>query len=405
MIKIKVSRVEQHVIKKTHPIFKIIDDKCFKSKNLYNYANYLIRQEFINNGKWIRDKELDKMLQSHETYTELGSQASQKTLQLLDKNWKSFFNAIKDWKKHPNKYLGRPKIPKYKDKNGRFILMLKNIQCRIENGYLIFSWKPLKGFKFKTNVEDRLIAVRFIPKGSCYVLEIIYEKEVNEINFESQNILGIDLGVNNFATLTNNIGEIPIVINGRGLKSVNQYWNKENSKLKSDLKKRHNKNWSNKLERLTQKRNNKINHFMHCASKWVIDYCKALNIDTIIIGHNKEWKQECSLHKIINQGFVQIPYNRFIDILRYKCEDANIKFIETNESYTSGTSFLDGELPIKDNYDKSRRIFRGMFKSNQGILINSDVNGSYQIIKKVFPKGFTNGIEGVGLHPIRVNLA
>ena len=400
-----VSRVERHMIKKSHKMWRVCDELCFESKNLYNYANYIQRQKFIKGERIIKYNDLSQLLNKHETFTSLGSNSSQHTLKMLDKVWKSFFIAIKDYSKYPSKYLGRPKLPTYKDKNGRYVCVLTNLQSQIKDEYLYFAFKRLKSYNnlFKTKVQGKHMQTRIVPKGSCYVLEIVYETEVSEVKTESTNIIGIDLGLNNFATLTNNVGALPIVINGKNIKSYNQYWNKDISKVKSDLKKRHNQNWSNKLESLTQKRNNKIEYFMHCTSKMVIDYCMAIGCDTIVIGYNQEWKQECNIGKA-TQRFVQIPYYSFINKLKYKCENIGIKFIETEESYTSGTSFLDNEEPTKENYNRSRRISRGLFKSNTGILINSDVNGSYQIIKKVFPNAFVNGIVGVDLHPIRVNI-
>jgi len=411
---VKSNRVEQHQINKHNPVWKLIDDYCLRSKNLYNYANYIIRQEFINNSKWIRCSTIDKMLQNSEPYKELGSQASQKTLELLDKNWKSFFVAIKDWSKNPSKYLGRPRLPKYKDKNGRSIFILKNIQFNIKDGYLRFSFRPLYPLNniFKTNVKGKLMQVRFIPKGSSYILEITYEIDVPEINQDINNIIGIDLGLNNFATITNNIGLKPIVINGKIIKSINQYYNKKKAEYVSDLKKRHDRNWSNKLQRLTDKRNNKIKDYIHKTSRYIINYCIDNNIDTIVIGNNKNWKQEIELGKRINQNFVQIPYEMLISQLQYKTQNVGIKVIVTEESYTSKASFLDNdELPKykKDSDNKykfsGKRIKRGMYKSKEGILVNADVNGSYNIIRKVVPNAFANGIEGVGLHPIRVNVA
>lgn len=157
---------------------------------------------------------------------------------------------------------------------------------------------------------------------------------------------------------------------------------------------------------LTVKRNNKIKNYMHKASKMVMDYCVENNIDTIITGNNPEWKQNSTMRKKVNQTFVQIPYENFINMVQYKAEDIGIKVILTNESYTSGTSFLDNELPCKQNYNKSRRVKRGLFKSNSGKLINSDVNGSLQIIKKVIPNAFAGyGIEGLDLTPLIMNVA
>jgi putative transposase len=399
-----VNRIERHQINRNQPMYKIIDALCFKSKNLYNYANYIIRQEFISNNKWLRCNTLDKLLQQHETNTDLGSQASQKVLQLLDKNWKSFFKSIKDWKKHSEKYLGRPKLPKYKKKDGRNIVMLKNIQCRIEDGYLVFSWKPLREFKIKTNVQGKLMQVRFVPKGSIYVMEIVYEKEISNIKSDINHIASIDLGLDNFVTIANNIGTKSIIVNGRGIKSYNQYWNKEMAYYRSKLKKENGKDWSKKLDKLTLKRNNKMNYFMHKASKEVTNYCKCFDINNLVVGYNQEWKQNCKLNKKVNQRFVQIPYDLFLEKLKYKCEDMGINFILTDESYTSGTSFLDQEEPIKNNYNKNRRIYRGLFKSNQSTLINADLNGAYQIMKKVFPEAFVEGKVGVDLHPIVISL-
>jgi len=399
---VKVNRVEQHQIHKTHSLYKVIDEYCFRSKNLYNYANYLIRQEFINNGKYIKYRDMDKILQKTEPYKELMSQAAQCTLQVLDRSWKSFFVAIKDWKKHPDKYLGRPKLPKYKKKDGRFPWYLKNNQTWIKDGYLGFQLRVMNGYKFKTNADGRLISVRFIPRGAIYILEIIYEVEVSEFKLEPRNIISIDLGVDNFATITNNIGLRPIIINGKGIKSINQYYNKQKAKIQSELKIRHDKGWSNKLDKLNQKRFNRVKNFMHNSSRYVIDYCLENSIDTIIVGLNKTWKQESKMSKKTNQKFINIPYEMFIKQLEYKCQDNNINLIMTEESYTSGTSFLDGELPIKENYNKSRRVYRGLFKSKNSILINADVNGSYQIMRKVFPKAMY-GIEG-GLTPVVINV-
>ncbi|MED5010709.1 transposase [Geobacillus stearothermophilus] len=402
VINILVTRVEQHQINSYHYLYHYCNDLCFKSKNLYNYANYIVRQEFINNNEWIRYNSLDKMLKHEQVYKELPAQTSQQILRLLDKNWKSFFKAIKDWIKNKEKYLGKPKLPKYKKKNGRNVVIFTNQQCKIKDGYIKF---PKTDLKLKTKVIEGLQQVRIVPKGSIYVIEVVYKKEIPNMIRESNRVVGIDLGLNNFVTMVNNIGETPIVINGKGVKSINQYYNKQKAYFQSILKKQNGLNWSKRLEKLTLKRNNKIKDFMHKASRYVVDWCVKHNIDTIVIGKNDNWKQEVDLGKRLNQAFVQIPYDMFIEQLQYKCEEVGIKVVLTEESYTSGTSFLDGEAPIKENYDKNRGIKRGLFKSNKGILINADVNGAYNIMRKVFPKAFANGVEGVGLHPVKLNVA
>lgn len=379
---------------------------ALKQKNLYNYANYIMRQSFINKEGIIKYGDLTFQLKTSDPFKELGSNSSQHTLKMLCRDWKSFIVGLKDYTKNPTKYLGRPKLPKYKDKNGRHICVLTNWQSQIKDNYVYFAFNRLKPYNnlIKTNINGKHMQTRIIPKGNNYIFEIVYQIEVQEPKEFNNKICSIDLGVNNFATLTNNIGAKSIVINGKGIKSVNQYYNKVLSKYKSDLKKRHKKDWSNKLDRIQRKRDNKIEHFLHCASKSVVEYCKGLDITTIIIGLNKTWKQESSMHKTTNQNFISIPYDRFISKIKYKAENEGITVIVNEESYSSGTSFLDLEEPVKANYDKSRRVFRGLFVSNEGIKINSDVNGSYQIMRKVFPNVFNNGIEGADLHPIRVNV-
>ena len=377
---------------------------CFNSKNLYNYANYIIRQEFINNGKYISYMQLNSELKTHEPYKACMSQPANCVLRLLDKNWKSFFRSQKEYKKYPQKFLGQPNIPKYLKKNGRYNWTIPNNACYFdkENKELKFRVKILQSIRWKCRCEGRLIQVRFIPKGNVYVMEIVSEIEVPDTpELKGERILGIDLGVNNLITASNNIGEKPFIINGKGLKSINQFYNKRRAKIQSEIQKRNNTYWCKRLDVITTKRFNRIKNYIHNTTSYVVKWCIINNIDTIIIGHNNNWKQECKMKKKNNQNFVFIPYNMIIDQLKYKCENFGIRFIETEESYTSGTSFLDGEMPCKENYDRSRRIQRGLFQSGMG-LINSDVNGSLQIIKKVFPNAFSYGIE-VCLTPTIIN--
>lgn len=405
---IKTQRIEQIIIRKTHPKFKVIDQQCFHSKNLYNEANYKIRQKFIKDGEYIPYKDMNFEFKTHENYKLTFSQPANCTLRVLDKNWKSYFRAIKDWKNNPSKYLDMPKLPKYLKKDGRFPWMIPNNQLvyDYEKGMVYIRNRLLNDYEWKCRCLGRIIQVRFIPKGSCYVMEIVYETEIPDAKVESNRITSIDLGVDNLVTMTNNIGLNPIIINGKGIKSINQYYNKRLAKEKSLLKIRHGKDWSKKLDSITFKRYQRIKNYMHNASACVVKWCVKNDIDTLVVGKNKEWKQSIDMGKQSNQKFVSIPYQMLLQQLKYKCENVGIKYIETEESYSSGTSFLDGEETIKQNYDKSRRIERGLFKSNSGLLINSDVNGSLQIMMKVFPNAFNEryGIEGV-LTPIVINAA
>ena len=232
-------------------------------------------------------------------------------------------------------------------------------------------------------------------------MEIVYEIETPDISKNSDRIAAIDMGVNNFITMVNNIGENPIAVKGGIIKSINQFYNKQKANIQSELKKVNDKEWSKKLQKFTNKRYEMIKYQMHCISKYVVDWCVLYGIDTLVVGYNNKWKQK----KQGLQNFTYIPYELFIKMLSYKCANNGIKFIENEESYTSGTSFLDNEDPIKENYRKERRVYRGLFIANCGKKINADVNGAYQIMKKVFPKIFINGIKGAGLHPTIINLA
>lgn len=402
-----MERVERHVINRNHPMYKACDLLCLQSKNMYNLCNYTIRQTFIKDGIVKKYGDLNKELKHTDAFKELGSNSAQMVTKILCKNWKSFLVSIKDYSKNPNKYLGRPRIPRYLKKNGRFVCTLTNWQTQIHDGYVYFAFKRLKPFNnmFRTKVTGHHLSTRIVPSGNCYILEIVYNKENKCIlNLDRNRVISIDLGVNNFVTMVNNIGKQPIVINGKGIKSYNQYWNKEISKYRRVAKKVNGLDWTKRLEQLTTKRDFKMNYFMHCASKYVIDYCINNNVGTIVIGKNDKWKQECTMSRFVNQNFVQLPYEQFIDKLKYKAQDYNIQVIETEEAYTSGTSFLDGELPVKKNYNKDRRVHRGLFISNNGIRINADVNGAYQIMRKVFPNVFNNGIVGVHLHPVIINI-
>jgi putative transposase len=336
-------------------------------------------------------------MQPMDCYKECGSQAAQKTIQLVSKQWKSYFQAIKDWKKNPSKYLGMPKIPGYLPKDGRQVFMLKNIQCSLIDGIFRIAYKPFNQYETKTHVVGKLMQCRFVPKGSYYVMEIVYEIEVPDLREETEKICSVDLGVENFITVVNNFGEKPFIVKGGEIKSTNQYFNKKKAELQSSLKKQTGKDWSNRLQRLTDKRYEKIKYLMQCISKKLTDYCVEHEVDTLIIGLNKTWKQETTRM----QNFTYIPYDMFINQVQSKCEKFGIKVITTEEGYTSGTSFLDGEIPSKEFYNKERRVQRGLFVSNDGTKINADVNGAYQIMKKVVPDAFADGIEGVGLHPFR----
>ena len=393
-------------------LWQYCDDQCWKSKNLYNYTNYIVRQEFINNGKWIRFYELYKLVKDSQPFKEMVDNSGQQVLKLLDINWKVFFSQIKDYNKNPSKYTGRPNLPKYKDKEkGRNLAIFRKHE--IHNKFYKFTKSDIK---FKTTVENwkDIVLVRIVPKASHYIIEVVYKKEIKEMNDEVKNIASIDLGLNNLITLTNNIGLPPIAINGRILKSINQYYNKKTSELQS-IAKKSNKQWTTKrIQKITLKRNNKVKDQMHKVSRFIIDWCIEKEIDTLVIGKNENWKNEINIGKRNNQNFVMIPHSTLIHQLQYKGKNEGIKVIITEESYTSKSSFLDNDpLPKYKEGQKNevvfsgKRIKRGLYKSGNSTLINADVNGSYNIGRKVFPNLYfknNEGIKDVGLHPVKISI-
>ena len=406
----EAARVEKHVIKKSDPFYEKLEEFCRLSKNLYNHGNYLVRQSFIKEGTWLSYAQLDRILKADMEYPDYRAmptaQSAQQILRLLEKNWKSFFESIKDWKSHPEKYLGRPRLPKYLDKNGKYLLILTNQNCRIKGGEIRFP-KVFGGFSIKAMFLEKsnyvsFQQVRLIPHRSRIVAELVYTVREEEVKEDNGRYLGIDIGVNNLATVCNNAGLPAFTVNGRPLKSINQYYNRKASHYRAVSKRMNGKNYTSRLSRLTEKRDAKIEDYMHKASRYIVNYCTNNRIHTIVIGKNREWKQGSSLSKKQNQHFVQIPFAKLIEMIEYKAAEKGITVILIEESYTSGTSFIDQEEPVKENYNKSRRVHRGLFISNKGTCINADLNGAYQILRKAFPIKWDGGW---ALHPVVVNMA
>ena len=405
--------VEQHIIKKNNKFYKEIDNLSFLSKNLYNKANYIIRQEFIKTSKekqvgliehanWINYYDLQKQLQKDKDvdYYQLPTKIGQQILKMLDKNWKLFFKSIKNYKSNPDNYKGRPNLPKYKHKTNGRNLLIYTVQA-ISSKELKNNIVHLSGTNIRVRTKQKDIQqVRIIPKLKHYTIEIIYKKEVKDLKLNKNNIAGIDLGVNNLCAITSNVNNIkPVIINGRPLKSINQYYNKKKAKLQSFVGDKS----SNRLIKLTNKRNRKIDNYLHNTSSVIISYLIQNNIGTVVIGKNLLWKTDCNMSKQNNQNFVNIPHARLIKMIEYKTNLVGIKVIITEESYTSKCSFIDNEQLCHHEKYLGRRRHRGLFVSKYKIKINADCNGSGNIIKKAFPNAFADGIKGVVVRPIRIN--
>lgn len=395
---------EQHIITVNDKRYKDLDRICFLSKNLYNAALYIIKQEFLVSGKWIRSVELNKKMvaENNVDFRALSGSSSQQILMALDKNLKSYFSAIKAWKRDNKKFTGCPKFPKYKHKTkGRNIFSYSYAQFKHRGEYIYFPKKEgLQPLKTRCK-EGTVKQVRFVPKADCYVIELVYESEVKEQLPDNNRYMSIDLGVNNFASIVTNTSNKAVLIDGKKLKSVNQYYNKKKAKVQSQLKKTNGKENSRRLMNLTRKRNNKVKDYLHKASKEIVGMCLEDNITTLIVGHNDGWKQEVNMSKRNNQNFVSIPFETFISMLRYKSERQGLRFVEINESHTSKCSSLDlEEIKHHDSY-VGKRVKRGLFRTKNGILLNADINGAYNIMRKVKGDAAMPPYRGFGYNPVK----
>jgi putative transposase len=321
---------------------------------------------------------------------------------LLYKNWKSYWESKREYEKHPEKFTGRPRPPKYKDKTGYGICVFTNQNTTLKDGFIRFP-KSTGLQPLQTNIE-KYSQVRIIPQASCFVVEVVYEKqEVKNENLKQENFLTLDLGLNNFATSANNVGIQPFIINGKVLKSVNQMYNKTNAILMSYIG---NRGTSNRINKNTHYRNCFVEDKLHKISRFVVNYCVENNIGTIIIGHNKGWKDSINIGRKNNQKFVSIPHSKLIDKITYKAMLVGINVIEKEESHTSKVDHLAYETLGHHEVYLGKRMKRGLFQSSTGKLLNADVNGAIGIARKVFGDSVISQIidSGLAFNPIRLNI-
>ena len=418
---------EEHRIKGSRhkKLFKAIDDYCYSAKNLSNTVNYIISQclrishklkqgEMLNsneksliyklncgikqynisrpekpelkyideNNGYIADAYfLSWYLKTKDVYKEMPyATCSQICIQEKCREWKSYYKAIQEFRKNPKKFLGYPKKPGYLDsKTGRGWLVITSQNFSIDEKGRI----KMPGFLEDINIKARhknARQIRILTSKQQIKIQLMYEAKEEKAENRDK-VMSIDLGVDNLMTAVMNTSDTPVIINGRPLKSINQFYNKKKSILQETAKKSNNQDKTARMERLTEKRNQKIKDYLHKASRKIVTIAKTYGIGTIIIGNNRGWKQEVSMGKKTNQNFVSIPYHMLINMIIYKAGLLGIEVKVVVEKWTSGTSYIDGEYPDAEHYDKSRRISRGMFRSNDGKLINADVNAAYQIMK------------------------
>ena len=364
------------------------------AKNLTNEAIYNIRQYYFNKKKYLSYNENYKMLKNSENYKKLNSNMAQQILKEVDGSFKSFFGLLKLAKN--DQYKGKIKLPKYLAKDGFTTLVIGFVRLKDDMLMVPYSNSFRKthkeiAIKLPPVLKDKKVKeIRIIPKQHSRYFEIQYIYEVEEVQRElnKENALGIDLGINNLCTCVINTGA-SFIIDGRKLKSINQYYNKINAKLQSIKDKQKIKRTTLRQKRIARKRNNRIEDYLSKAARIIVNYCLNNDIGKLVLGYNEDFQRNSNIGSINNQNFVNIPYGKLRDKLIYLCKLYGIEFKLQEESYTSKASFFDGDIiPIYDKENqkeyifRGKRIKRGLYQTGAGKLINADCNGSLNILRK-----------------------
>ena len=379
--------VEKHIIKPSHQYYDELDHLCWLSKNLYNSTLYTVRQYYFANKQFLNYQAVNKMYVcgNQPDYRALPAKVAKHTQMLVESNFKSFFALLK--LKAQGKYNKPIKIPKYLNKKeGRQAVHYEKGAISFkEKGFIKLSKTNIK---IKTNLTKESVQfVRLVPRNNYIAVDIGYN--VNEPEQKrNNNVLAIDIGVNNIASCVTTDGD-KLLVNGKPLKYINHNYNKAVADAKSKLKTTHNRNSSKYINQIINKRNNRINDYLHKITTYIVNHAVSKDIGTIVVGYNKEWKQDTNLGKVNNQNFVHIPFYRLINLLKYKCRLKGIKFQTITEGYTSKCSFVDGEEIKKHTSYSGKRITRELFKTKNGLIINADINGAYNILKKYMQKNAT----------------
>lgn len=375
--------------------YEVLKELCHISKNLFNVGLYTIRQYYFTEKKYLSYESNYHECKSNENYKLLQAGISQQILKVVDRSFKSFFNLMKKAKIGEYRY-NQIKLPHYLDKEGVFPLICSKNAISIKDGYFVLpisrEYKKLNDVKIKIpcNLVDKNIKeVRIIPlfRGKYFDIQYVYEEKEEDLKLNKDNSLTIDVGLENLATCVDNTGT-SFIMDGRKIKSINQYYNKKMAKLKSIADKQKYK-YTNRISRLIESRNNKTKDQIKKTSRYIVNYCIKNDIGTIIAGYNCDFKRNINIGKKNNQNFTQISFGELRNTIKYLCERYCIQYIEQEESYTSKSSFLDKDkLPkynpeAKEKYKFSgRRIKRGLYKSKKGQIINADVNGACNILRK-----------------------
>ena len=388
--------VKQQVKHLSKEDYKTIKELCHIAKNLANEAIYNVRQYYFAEGEFLKYEKNYTLLKNSPNYKALNSNMAQQILKEVDGSFKSFFGLIKLAKQ--DRYAFKDcKLPHYLPKDGYTTLVIGFVRLKENKLMLPFSNSFKKTHKAveitipPILLDKKVKEIRIIPKAKARFFEIqyIYEAECVQRNLNTNNALALDLGINNLVTAVSSNGR-SFIIDGRKLKSINQWFNKENARLQSIKDKQHyGKKSTNRQKAIARDRNNKVNDYMNKAARKVINYCIANDIGALVVGYNETFQRNSHIGKRNNQNFVNIPYGQLRSKLEYLCRLNGIIFVKQEESYTSKSSFWDrDDIPVynadnpREYQFSGKRVHRGQYKTASGKTINADVNGALNIMRK-----------------------
>ena len=365
------------------------------AKNLYNQAIYNIRQYYFQENKYLNYQKNNSLLKSSENYKTLNSNISQQILKEVDGSFKSFFGLLK--KKNNGMYNVKVKLPSYLPKNSFTTLVIGFVRLNEDTLVIPYSNSFKKNHK-KISIkippillDKKIKEIRIIPKFNARFFEVQYTYKVQEQqrNLDKNHALAIDFGINNLATCVTSKGR-SFIIDGKKLKSINQWFNKENARLQSIKdKQKYGKKPTLRQKYLYSSRNNKVNDYMSKTARKIINYCLENNIGILICGYNETFQRNSNIGKANNQTFVNIPFGKLREKLEYLCKLYSLRFVEQEESYTSKSSFFDMDILPKFEADTSqtysfsgKRIKRGLYQTSKGYILNADINGALNILRK-----------------------
>lgn len=371
----------------------IIEYLCHESNSLYNCAVYYGCQIWFKTGKIVSGFDLTAELKTNKHFNAGYASAMQQTCLNVGEAFKSFKQLLS--KSKTGEIDQKPQPPKYRKTGGLFTvtypkrwLKLVDNQIRFPLGNQVKAWFGITDFylSMPSNLEwSDVKEIRLLPRNRCFYAEFVYQSSGVKVNLNKSNVLGVDHGLNNWLTCVSNVGT-SFIIDGYHLKSLNQWYNKSVAKLKENQPQGF---WSNRLAAITEKRNRQMRDAINKAARYVINHCLDNNIGTVIFGWNPRQKDSSALGKINNQNFVQVPTARLKTRILQLCEQSDIRFIETEESYTSKASFLDGDFmpkygeKPKNWHSLGKRVNRGLYRTANNFFINADANGAANIIRKV----------------------